>query len=70
MTRRLKPNHSTEHPMKDRIRHRAIRALSLCCAAVLTASGALPGGAASVSAALNAPQGSFTLEVFPAEVSL
>ena len=53
MMARSNPNHSTEHPMNLRIRHRAYRALSLCCAAVLAAgfSGALPGATPSVSAA-------------------
>jgi Protein of unknown function (DUF1553)/Protein of unknown function (DUF1549) len=72
MTPRSHRIHSTEHPMNVRIRQRAFRALSLCCAAVLAAgfSGALPGATTTVSAALNAPQGSFTLEVFPPDVNL
>ena len=68
----ISSNHSTEHPMNIRIRHRVFRALSLCCAAILSAglTGALPGAVSSASAALNAPEGSLKLDVFPSEVSL
>jgi len=62
----------SNHPMKIRIRHHAFRALSLGCAVVLAAgfAGVLPGATAPAAAALNAPDGSFKLEVFPPDANL